>query len=760
VTDGSEAALRAALRRLLPVAVSASAFLAGAQTARAQDVSCDPGDRQVLAVDFSGNKAIRSAELANAIVTTPSSFLRRRLHIPLGAERCLDSLEFRRDAYRIRILYYQRGYRRTTVEPVIRDAGARAVKTRFEIHEGPPVIIDSLRVTGLDTLKGGRDLLAVLEPLQGAVFDQNRVRTAVDSVIERLHNQGYPRADRPLESSTVDSAKQHATLDLDFRPGSLSYIGAIQYDIAPYGDGKHPAVDSSTVRKMLSFKPGDLYRERDLFRSQRDLYNLEIYRHVEVRLAADSEQVRGDSSLLVLTRLSEAPMRSLRVGAGWATLDCFRTQARFIHHDLLGHARRLELTGRVSKLGSGQPLAFAPGLCTEDVRRDPFSDTLNYYGGATLRLPALFGPRNVPSFTLYTERRSEFRVYLRNTFFGGVASLTRDQFPRTPITVSYQIETGQTVAERAVFCSVFNLCDLNDIDRLNGKTKRQGTVSLVVSHDQTDIPFDPTSGYQARGELRHASTIVGSDPDIQFSTARAEGSIYHRVSRSGVFAARLQLGGVFAEKTAEGAQGFVPPQERLYGGGPNSVRGFAQNQLGPVVYILQDSNQVELVGTTTAGETIYRIKSDTARVNRTVPTGGNLLAVTNLEYRFRTPLLRDLVEWTAFVDGGIVTNRNGASTLGSTGFKWTPGMGVRVSSPVGPIRVDVAYNGYPNPPGTAYLELFKQDQAGRTVPSELRCIRPVGTTSVDAPCGADFAPRRASSFFQRLTFQFNIGQAF
>jgi len=94
--------LLAALLLLLPVAFPGAL--------RAQDVACDPGDLEVRSVTFTGNEHFPSADLANVIVTAPSSFTRRFLHLPIGARRCLDTLEVSRDAVRIRLFYRLRGY--------------------------------------------------------------------------------------------------------------------------------------------------------------------------------------------------------------------------------------------------------------------------------------------------------------------------------------------------------------------------------------------------------------------------------------------------------------------------------------------------------------------------------------------------------------------------------------------------------------------------------------------------------------------------
>ena len=69
------------------------------------------------------------------------------------------------------------------------------------------------------------------------------------------------------------------------------------------------------------------------------------------------------------------------------------------------------------------------------------------------------------------------------------------------------------------------------------------------------------------------------------------------------------------------------------------------------------------------------------------PTGGTRMLEGSLELRF--PLAGQLWEGATFVDFGQVWNEDATPSLADLEF--TPGMGIRFFSPIGPIRVDVAY---------------------------------------------------------------------
>lgn len=723
-------------------------LLAAPAAVGAQDLACDPGDVRVDDIEFNGNATFNDAQLEAAIATTQSS-LWRRMGLPFGTRRCLDRLEFPRDVLRLRLFYRQRGFYETQVDTVVTTVSPGVMDITFNVVEGPPILVDSMTVVGLDSLRDGPRYVRALEEMEGGRFDRQDLQRREAQILDRLHDQGYARAEA-LMNWTVDSIRHRANVELQFLPGRVMRIASIDVQIQPR-EGEAIEIPEADVRRLLSLRVGEVYREQDLFRSQRDLYQLETYAHVEIRLAPDSLQPPGDSLLAVRVTLIEAAMHTVRLGAGWATLDCFRAQGRFVDRNFAGDARRLEVTSRLSKIGVGYPLDGVEQLCASQVRNDPFSDTVNYYAGATVRQPLLFGLRLAPSLTVFSERYSELDAYLRRTSIGTVASVTRETRPRTPLTLAYQLEYGRTQAADAVFCAVFNVCELTAIGELT-RTTRLATARASLSRDRTDNAYDPRRGDIVRLEWRHSSPFVGSD--FRFNKWTGEASWYKALSSGVTFASRLQIGGVLALGALSGADGFVPPQERMYGGGPNSVRGYRQNELGPLTFLV-DTARIDSILPT--GDTIF-VADDTIGVIRTSPTGGNALAIVNAELRMRPPFLRELLQFALFVDGGQVYNRR-SETVRLDQFRWTPGVGLRIGSPVGPIRFDLAYNSYAQQRGPAYV-IVPDPVTGN--PSRLRCVSPGNTlpNGFGQGCPATFAPRRDDSFFEKLTFHFSIGQAF
>ena len=744
--------------------LTALAFLAaflGGSSARAQDIDCQRGDLEVMRLVFEGNHAFSDAELGKTIVTTPSAWARRYLHLPFTVKHCLDRSELPNDRARLIIFYRRRGYPRVTVDTVVKPLGPGAVEVRFKINEGPPILLRSFVLRELDSVPESARIVRGLPAREGGRFDRFAIDAAADTLRQRLHNNGYPRADA-VNSFTVNDSTLSAWDTLTVTPGPRTRIGAIKIHVTPLA-GKKQQIPTRIVRRIMGLDSGRLFREDEIVDAQRAMYQTEAYQHVSI--APDSSR---DSLVTLYANLAEAPMHAARVGAGYGTLDCFRVTSEYTDYNFLNGARRLDLNARVSKIGIGRPLNGAPGFCPA-AKNDVFSNLLSYYVGATLRQPVFFGLRTVPTLTVYSQSVSEYNAYRRTTAIGGVASVVWRSLTRTPVNLSYSMDLGRTEAQPALFCAVFNLCDAEERQRVE-KTQRLAILSISATRDNSNSLLSPTRGSIIRVEARHSSPAILSDTALQFNKFVGDASWYVNAGGGNVLAFRIR-GGVVYGRSLGSATGFIPPSERLYAGGPTTVRGFAQNELGSAIYIAASAFQLVPPAASGLPDTVVRDTSGIQR--RVVPVGGNSLVVGNIELRLRSPLLPELLQLTLFTDAGEVWNRGSTSALGGVKLKVTPGIQLTAFSPVGPVRVAVGYNPYRRPAGPLYYEATSYGGApllcvspNNDVPTHFSLPDPltkVVTITQDVPakgCPATYQPARDNRFRSRLTFSFAIGQAF
>lgn len=733
---------------LLPVMCLAFARPVVAQTG----TRCDAGDR-IERVQFEGSPAFDDLTMAMSLVTHEPGFLARTFGV--GTRPCVDTLEVRRDALRLAVLHRQAGWFQAEVVPLLnrRRNGVRVV---FQIQPGREATIADVATTGLPEVPERRRAYdARLESLTGRRFDRNQVDTVIASVVTRLRDDGYARATLPRAEIRIDTAEAKASLTLHFTPGPLTTIGDVHIGIRPV-NGKAAWVDSSDVARLLNIQPGDRFSARAILDAQRALYRSEAFRLVLVdTITPDS--TRTDSLLDLRVTVAEAKTHSARLGIGWATLECGRAQARLTDRGFLGVGRRVELNMRASKLGLASPTDVASGLCSDALREDPYSaDTIgvNYYVGTTLSNSRLFGLPVMPMLSVYSERRSEPFAYLRETTIGALAEFTRSFTPRLVGTVGMQYENGRTDVDPVVSCTRFGQCRPEEVV-LSLFGRGIGIVSTSASYDRTNDVSNPARGYRLRGELRAGETVSELVSTVRFYRTSGEVSSYRR-ALGGVIGGRVQVAAAFAPGAElVGGSPLLPQQERLFVGGQNSVRGYQQNLLGPVTYVVNNVREF------TNPEGFSEVEVIPGSSFRAVPRGGTAMLVGNLEYRRNFRFIAEQLQVVTFLDAGTLWETSSAS------FRWqdlraTPGIGLRVITPLGPFRVDIGYRPYGLRAGPALY--FAGNESETLAP--IMCASPrVGDRDPRdfedlINCPATFQPPRAGGALSRLVFHFGLGQAF
>jgi len=113
-------------------------------------------------------------------------------------------------------------------------------------------------------------------------------------------------------------------------------------------------------------------------------------------------------------------------------------------------------------------------------------------------------------------------------------------------------------------------------------------------------------------------------------------------------------------------------------------------------------------------------------------TGGNTLAVGNVELRVPSPVFSSRLRLAAFVDAGGVWDRGSGNPAV---IRVTPGAGIRLTTPLGPARLDVAYNPYKLQAGP----LFQVDTLGNLTEVQNSYVKARGS---------------------KFTFHVAVGQAF
>ena len=655
-------------------------------------------ERVVRGLDFEGNRSIPDEVLAAAISTTNSSWFARAFlfrWLGLGEKRYFDEDEFRRDVNRLHVLYRRSGFPNAAVDTTVRRE-PESVFITFLIEEGEPMRVTSLEISGLDSLPPWLRRLAVLDlPLrEGERFNRYLMQASADSIERRLRDRGYPSA-TVFTGFEADRASLTARMTLDVDPSTRAVIGEVEV----VGVNR---IDTALVRDLLVARPGRRYSQDELLLSQQNLYKSDLFRYATVSI--DSAEFQpGADTVPLLVQVNESRRRRIRGSLGYGTEDCFRGGVAWTSRNFLGsNGRLLDLTSRVSKVGVGEPTdwGLAEGICSSSKDDSVGSSLLNYNFGATIRRPAFLTATSNLSVSLYTERRSEFRVFLRRET-GTTVTLRREQLRRRiPLSLAYNLNYGRTVATEVSFCASFNACTKDVVDLLR-QNRVLATLTATATVPRVNNVLDPSRGSIKSLEVAVSSRFLGSAAFQQFTRVVADAAWYRPVARDVVLSWHVRGGAIFSPTVDVATQrgSFIPPEHRFYAGGPNDVRGFERNELGPVVYVVS-KGEVD-----SAAAERRDIDPEEVQVSA---TGGNTLAVGNVELRIPSPVFGSRLRLAAFVDAGGAWQRGDRTPV----IRVTPGVGIRLSTPLGPARLDVAYNPYRLQAG----QLFQFDTLGALLP--------------------------------------------
>ena len=174
------------------------------------------------------------------------------------------------------------------------------------------------------------------------------------------------------------------------------------------------------------------------------------------------------------------------------------------------------------------------------------------------------------------------------------------------------------------------------------------SITPAIRYDSRDKAFNPTEGSNNIISVEYA----GLGGDVGFTKYQGEAGRYFPLFWSTVGFLHAKAGYV---EQHEGA--LLPPWDRFYLGGINSLRGFSWDELSP-------------------------------RDEYGYAYGGNKFVQFNVEYIF--PLIKDIgLMGVTFFDTGNLYDDDEDIDLGD--LRQTTGFGVRWYSPLGPIRLEYGF---------------------------------------------------------------------
>jgi outer membrane protein assembly complex protein YaeT len=647
---------------------------------------------KLVHVGISGNRYFDQNTLRERMFLEPASlFLRRGRY----------SEAFRKkDEENISELYRSNGFRDVKVSSVAipRYQGkAGQIGVTLRIEEGQQWLVDTVEVRGVD--EADRPVIeGHLASSAGQPFAEVNVAADRNYMLNYYSYRGYSSAD--VQGGFQIVAPLRVKVVYTVRPGMQQFVRDVL--ITGLSQTKMRLVEKRIV--VHEGQPLSAIAQRN---SQKFLYDMGIFARVDTAI---ENPEGGTSRKTVLYAIEEANRYTVSLGLG-AQVGRFGKPS---NSDLssaagsTGFSPLLSLNvSRLNFLGIGHTVS-ARGVYSSLQKRASisyFAPRFQNIDGRSLTVSLLYDQtRDVRTFS---SRRQEASIQASQRFSRSTTGLFRLAYRR--------------VAVEDVIIPVLLVPQLL-------QTVRIGIVSANLARDRRDNSTDARRGSYNTADVALATKFLGSQRS--FARVLVRNATYHKITKDLVFARQTQFGLIspFSAPAGLTAQASVPLPERFFGGGSDSLRALPFNQAGP-----RDTGVAIIPGGPSSQATGF-------------PLGGNALVFNNAEIRF--PLIGQNIQGVLFHDIGNIY-----STIKDISFRLTQrdisdfnyavhaaGFGIRYRTPIGPVRVDLAYTF--NPP--RYLGF------GGTATDLLQC----GAGSAAPACQS--TPQRVSHF----QFFFSIGQTF
>lgn len=579
----------------------------------------------------------------NTGVIRERMFLRTAAFIEFPHGRYSENL-LARDLDSISTLYKSNGFRDVQVTSKLQDdyqGKLGDLSVVVTIVEGPQYFIQSLQVTGIEHLDKAQ-ILSSLSSIEGQPFSEFNVAVDRDTILARYFQKGFANATFEWNFKPDPNNPYRVLLSYIIHEGNQQFVRQVIYS------GNRVTRDS-LINHVLEMNPGDPLSPTQITDTQRRLYDLGVFAKVDAAIQDPEGQT---DRKYVLYDLDEARRYSFAVGFGaeFARIgnpcaECLEAPA-----GETGFAPRVSLDVTRNNLwGEGHSISLRTRV-----------SSIEQLGLVTYTWPRFRGNDNLSvAITALYDDSTDIRTFSYKREEGSVQ-------------LSQRISKGTTFLYRYTYrlIGVRNLKITPYLVPFLSEPVRLGLISTGLVQDHRDDPVDPHKGYYNTLDIGLAERVFGSQRN--FLRVLGRNASYYQLNKRFVLARSTEFGDMYAFNYSGNPLDAIPLAERFFGGGGNSNRAFPEYQSGP-----RDT------------ETGF-------------PIGGTALLFNQTELRF--PLVGENIGGVLFHDMG-----NTYSSLDNISFRvhqrnlddfdymvHAVGFGVRYRTPIGPLRLDLAYS--INPP--------------------------------------------------------------
>ena len=472
-------------------------------------------------------------------------------------------------------------------------------------------------------------VLPLLTVHSGDWYDADAVEKSISLLTDTLGNRGYAFVE--VKPNITRNREDH-TVDITFdvQEGPQVYVERI--DIV----GNVRTLDK-VVRREFQLVEGDAFNTSKMQRSQQRIKNLGFFKKVEVTNAQGS----APDKTVVTAEVEEQSTGELTLGVGFSTTDGPLADINIRERNFLGRGQDLRVGAVVSLRSQQVDLSFtdpyfldkniAAGIDIFEIKTSP---TANFFSGVT------------PPYQQFS--------------YGGA------------LRTGYQITENlrQTLKYTARSDNITNLQSNTSLFIvLEAGRHLTSEIGQVLLYDRRDNRLEPTGGYYAS----LGNDFAGAGFGVDYVRNKVNFGYYYSVLPEWVLSLTGEAGYIFGWN---GQQVLI--QDRFFVGGDN-LRGFQSAGIGPRDSVSNDAlgGQKYYLGSVTLGVPLGLPKE--------LGVSGRVFTDFGTLYHIQPTNI-------------VLTPAQLASTGGvqpmveqSPAIRASAGVGVSWKSPVGPIRIDLAY---------------------------------------------------------------------
>lgn len=575
---------------------------------------------RIRRVSCEGCQRARWKKLEEVMETGPTSWFPRR-------DGFLVQSRFEEDLRRLWFRFRELGFvdAEITDYRIEVDEKQGVIDVTVVVEEGLPVVVGDIDFAGLPSPAPEFELRQVR---RGRPLDPFAVERAAESLAQVLRDDGYssPSVDGKWEITERRPDARVARVTFEVHPGLRLVLGRLQI----VGSAQ---LDPSVIRRESRLRPGDPLTFQSLAGAQQRLYQLGLFRSVELDLIPGEDSTGGSGGGTVprdvAIRVQERAPIGFTFGGGYNTRDGFRAFGELAHINVAHRGERLSIRG--------------------DIALDPAQATTpnEYLMDVGFRDPQLWGTRWALRWNAVAQRATRSVDQFSIERLALVPAVETRWSPALLTGVELQFETAR-IFDLRPDARAFNPADEGSLDT--------GSVGPFLVYEGRDDPFMPRRGVFDSVRLRLAPGFLGSDEPLAKLQWHHSQYVPLNDSLTWLYAFRGGWARTFSGDV-------VPIRERFFLGGRSTVRGFSENSIGPLGAPIVDP----------LGNRIFPGGN---------PLGGDLAINVNTEIRF--PLVWGALG-AAFVDGGGVYLVDRGVSLDD--FRRSAGVGLMYQTPVGPLAL-------------------------------------------------------------------------